>query len=469
MATMTEIGIISVLSAGGWSQAVSAVTIAEVPQLVQTSNRDVQAASQDVDAANAERKMSLGRYFPKIEWKNSYTRLNDDIVIDIGPKRIETDILGDRLKVGIDVDPPPVKVQDKNVLNSHLLLTQPLYTGGRISAGVDAAVAHRDETQLQLQAVTADKTLAAMTRYFQVQLAEESLKVLEVMDGDISRLEKMANDLVAAGVAPKFATLQIKVAHAELRARTEDAKAKQKLAGLAFRSTIGLDMTSPVSFDSALVIVPMATTLDVFKTQALQKRREFKLLETKSRQVGALREAATGGMLPTIYGFGKRELLTDQLTMLQPIWAVGIGIDVPLTAGITQFPEREKALRLEQKIQTLREKATIDIPLEVESYFDSAVAARAGITALDEGQAMAKEALRLAEVRFKSGSGSSVEVVKAATDLETIEIKRLLLVEEYNRRLMELYNAAGAPGDYVRAYQASVKSEIKPNTQPEKG
>jgi outer membrane protein TolC len=450
----TRLVLAALLGAGAAPRAL-ALKLEEVPGLVGAQNQDVAATRHDLEAARAAHSAAYAPLFPKVELKSTYTRLNDDIVLDIEPKRIERDILGGALTVGIEVDPPPVTVQEKNIYNAHLLATQPLYAGGRITAGLDAAAAAEDDAALQVERAKEERTVEALARYGQAVLAARVIEVMERMLGELERLQGLANSLVSTGMAAKFSTLQLGVAKAELQARLEEARGKAKLADLAFKSATGLHMTETVTYESPLKLVPLTPGLDVFKTQAVERRREFAMLDAKGRQVDALRSARTGDMLPTVYAFGKRELIPEELTLLQPLWAVGVGIDIPLTAGIKSFPERRQAQEMAAKIATLRVKAQREIPLQVESFYAATAAQRAQIDALAAGREQASEATRLAEVRFKSGAGSSMELLKAQSDLETLEVKRLVALEEYNRKLLELYQASGAAEDYLTAYKAA--------------
>ena len=159
------------------------------------------------------------------------------------------------------------------------------------------------------------------------------------------------------------------------------------------------------------------------------------------------------------YAFYKRELREDQLTALQPKWIAGIGMDIPITAGITSFPERQRAAAIEAKVAELDAKARHDIPLQVEACFAAATSLASGLKALDSGIELARESERLAEVRFKSGTGSSLEILKSQTDLETLLVRRLAFLEEYNRKLIELHAAAGNVNEYVAAYTGKIISK----------
>jgi len=435
------------------------MTVAQIPAAVLQQSADVKAADQDVAAAAASEKSAVANYYPKIEIKSALTHFNDDIVLDIPSQRIEKDLLGGQLHIGLDVDPPPITIQKKDLFLSHLVMTQPLYTGGRIGAGTDAAEAETQAAKLTRDGVYEQKVVEALTRYFQVQLATGTVQILQDISKDLDHIAQTADAAVKAGVAAKFSTYQIKVAKIELAARLTEATSKHKLAQLAFRSSTGIDMLTPVTFDSPLIVLPFDAPLDVLKTEALTKRREFGLLKAKAAQVAALKTAKTGEMLPTAYAFGSYELYRHDLPLTVPLWALGVGLDIPLTAGLKQGPERQRAAKLALKIADLRQKANTEIPLQVESLYDDAQAKKSAIATIDSGLAMAREALRLAEARLRTGAGSAVEVVKAATDLETMQVKRLLLTEAYNRSLIELYAAAGDASQYIKAYQRAHPSK----------
>jgi len=181
-----------------------AITVDQIPALVKQSNQDVHAANTDVAAAKEEERVALSRYFPKIEVKNAYTHLDHDIVLDIPPQRIEKDFLGGDLKVGIDVDPPPITVQKQDFFTSQLVVTQPLYAGGRIGAGMDAATAQHKEAELSYKHTYDEKLVEALTRYFQAKVAAGVLEVLKEVRADLDRLHAIAEAAIKTGAVSKF-------------------------------------------------------------------------------------------------------------------------------------------------------------------------------------------------------------------------------------------------------------------------
>ncbi|MEI6397658.1 MAG: TolC family protein [Pseudomonadota bacterium] len=454
-------GFIVLFGAGGMlmaAEAARAVAVTDIPGLVRVSNRDVMVASTEIESAENEIKIARARYLPNIELKSTYTRLDKDVVLDIPSQRIEKQILNGSVTIGLDVDPPPVEIQKKDMMMSNLVLTQPLFTGGRITAGLDAAEAGLNIARAEAEQTYRERLAESLIRYFQVQLAGDVLTTLRKIELELNNIAATAEAAVKTGAVAKFATMQIKVAQVDLSARIKEAEASQKLATLAFKDSIGFDAMQTASFDSPLLKVDMKHGLDVFKTKALSERTEFKILDAKGTQVAALKSAKAGEMLPTMFLFGTYNVARENLPIFTPKWAAGVGLNVPITAGLTQVPEMRRAAQLAAKVEILRAKARAQIPLQVEQLFDHCQALRGALETLEANQGLAAEVQRLAEARFKAGTGSAVEVLKANADNQTAQVRRLMLLEEYNRHLIELFQASGSVDYYVASYQDAQKS-----------
>jgi outer membrane protein TolC len=129
------------------------VGITEIPQMVKSRNHDVKATATEVEMAEQEIKVARARYLPNIELKSTYTRLDKDVVLDLPNHHVERQILNGSVTIGLDVDPPPVEIQKKDIMMSNLVLTQPIFTGGRISAGMDAAEAGLNAAKAEENAI----------------------------------------------------------------------------------------------------------------------------------------------------------------------------------------------------------------------------------------------------------------------------------------------------------------------------
>ncbi|MBI4402512.1 MAG: TolC family protein [Deltaproteobacteria bacterium] len=434
-----------------------ALTIAEIPALIRTHNRDTLAAKAESEAAAEGVIAARARHYPSLDVKTSYFHLGQDIQLKFPPVTVTLPVTG----VGLTFDLPSLEIQKRDVVLSHAMLTIPLFAGGRIQAGVEAAKAQKDEMSAMQSKVTEEKIVEALQRYFGTQFAHEIVAILVQMRENLVRVQGISESMVRTGLGAKFSVLQIRVAMAELDSRLAEARGKAELADLAFKTSVGKSSASSIQYETPLVKTALPARVDLFKAQAMKNRREFAVLKAKARQIQALKAVHTGELLPTVYAAGAYRLYSSSELLLQPNWGVGVVMEIPLSAWLVSWPQRQKALKLEEKVDILTAKANEEIPLEVEKIHTEAKAIDAVYRAAEEGVNMAREALRLAEIRYKQGSGSSLEVLTSATELEKLEIQKAGRIEEFNRKIVDLYFASGEVELYVEAYQNFLASTKK--------
>ena len=84
---------------------------------------------------------------------------------------------------------------------------------------------------------------------------------------------------------------------------------------------------------------------------------------------------------------------------------------------------------------------------EVEEGFFELEASFDNIGTAELGLEQAREALRLARLRFQAGVGTQLEVINSQTDLTRAEINLLVAILNYNRALSELQRSvSNLPG-----------------------
>jgi len=427
-----------------------AISVADIPNLVTERNEEVRASEKDREIAEAGIGVARARFFPSITSRSFFIHLGENPTANLPPQTLP---IGNIANVSIEF--PPLVVEKQDFLTSSLILKAPIFAGGRILAAFRAAKAQSEEATATRNKTVEDKVGESLQRYFGYQLANDSLTILRGLKENLGRLRSISESLVKAGLGAKFSTLQIKVAEADLNSRLIEVEGKRKLADLAFRSSVNQSGDVALTYDSPLKKLPMPTEGDAFKASALKNRPEFSLLNAKRAQADALTTIKTGALLPSLSAIGGYRVASNSSFLTKPTWAVGLVLEIPLTGILTGLPERSQAVLTEEKVEILAERAKLDVPLQVEKIFSEAQSADAAYTANEEGLEMAKEALRLAEVRFKGGDGSAVEILRATTDLEKAQIRKLQLIEEFNRKLIELHGAAGKISGYLEAYGAN--------------
>ncbi|HYX38711.1 MAG TPA: TolC family protein [Oligoflexus sp.] len=429
----------------------------DLPGLIERQNSHVQRAAADEVVARSEQSVAHADFLPSLTLKATQTRTDEAISLDVPPQSLQR-TLPNGAPFRLDIDPPPLTIQDRDVSKAQLQLVQPLYMGGRLSAQQNIRDA---EVRIKASEHNQEKTQQlglVLQRYFQTQYARELLSVLHKFKIHLEKIDKLTQGLIENGAIPRYMRRKPEIALAELQAMQVRAEAQHKVLCQAAQSLLAAQ--GECQFKSALRLLPLPPHVGTLKNIARQQRPEWKIQQHQAEKAEALHEAATGSLLPSVYAFGRYELLQEQLTLLEPKWVVGLGLEWNLTAGLKAIPEREKAKALQHKVEVSRSQAERDIPLQVEQYWAQAAGELAALQATEKALAAAQENLKINELRYGTGDGSQFDVLNAYSDVEKLAMKRLELLESYNRYLISLFAATGNAALYIQHYRQPVGKSL---------
>lgn len=429
------------------------LSIDDLPGLVAKQNSQVQRADADRTVAESEQSASRADFMPSVTLKATHTRTDEAITLDVPAQSLQR-TLPNGAPFRLDIDPPAFTIQDRDVSKAQLQVIQPLYMGGRILAQQEARDA---ELGIKTAEFAQEKSLQlslVLQRYFQNQYALELLNVLKKFKGHLQKIDQLTQSLIESGAIPRVMRRKTETALAELQAMQVRAEAQQQVLCQAVQSL--LNSQAECQFKSSLRLLPMPDHVGSLQDLAREQRPEWKIIQHQSEKADALHQAATGSLLPSVYAFGRYELLQEQLTLLEPKWVIGVGLEWTLTAGLKAIPERHKAEALRQKSAVIRTQAERDIPLQIQQYWSQASGDLAALKATEKALLSAQETLEISELRFKTGDGSQFDVLNAYSDVEKLSIKRLELLESYNRYLISLFASTGNAALYIQHYQKSL-------------
>ena len=155
----------------------------------------------------------------------------------------------------------------------------------------------------------------------------------------------------------------------------------------------------------------------------------------------------TVNIRPNLNFFATYTLLgqtTDDERWLEGIrgWADGSALGFNFTWNLFDGGAAKAAAKqsiIDRKIAESRfEELRNQVRREVEQAFFGLEASFKNISTAELGVEQAKEALRLARLRFQAGVGTQLEVIQQETDLTRAEDNLLTAIIEYNRSLSEL-------------------------------
>jgi len=334
-----------------------------------------------------------------------------------------------------------------NLYDTRLLLQYPLYSGGRVEAQIAMAEANLKGAVATLGRITQQLIFTIRQAYYQLLLAQAGLDSANHSVTQAAENLRVARARVASGVSPKFDEVQADVAlatarQAQVRARNGVAQGMQALNGL-----LNLPLETPLTPTNPFVVTVVETPLDRLIARALETRPE--LAEVLARQAAAqagIQLAESGARfnlsLSGVVSYGNTGFIPT--TDLSSMWSMTLAATLNVSdGGLTKDRIDEARQRLEQlKAAELSQRQAIE--LDVRQSYLNLQSAREELTGADALQAQAAEALRIANVRFAAGVGTSLEVLSAQASSSQAEVAKAQALFTYNVARAALVRAVGA-------------------------
>ncbi len=166
---------------------------------------------------------------------------------------------------------------------TEIKLVQPIYTFGKISAGVAAAESGVKASQERQSGLVAEIEHNVRRAYWGAKLAREVLATLDEGSGYLEQAQKKIEQELADGSGEASVTdrLRLRTMRAEIDARILEAKRMANLARGGLRALIGPEAPADLDVDEvalAALNIP-ARSLPEFEEVALRSRPEVKALE----------------------------------------------------------------------------------------------------------------------------------------------------------------------------------------------
>jgi outer membrane protein len=207
---------------------------------------------------------------------------------------------------------------------TELKLVQPIYTFGKLSAGVAAAESGVKASQERQIGIMADVELNIRKAYWGAKLARELLSTLNEGSKYLEQAEKKVEDELAEGSGDVTVTdrLRLRTTRAEIDARILEAKRGADLARSGLRALIGPGAPADLDVDDD-PLDPLSIpgrTADQYEEAALRSRPEVKALQNMVAAKRSLAELESRKQYPDLFLIGTAA------------YAYASSVDTPLNA-----------------------------------------------------------------------------------------------------------------------------------------
>jgi outer membrane protein TolC len=313
--------------------------------------------------------------------------------------------------------------------SADLMVTQPIYTGGSISANREAA--RMDES-----AATWSQSLTALELGYVARMdywsAVGAAAGVDVAEAQVKRTRRLLDDARAlreAGMAVKadvFAA-EARVSAAEvdvIRARNAE---EQSLARL--RSLLGMDGATTLTLADASTdrVPPHPPSLTDLQQLALDDRPELKITDARITSLGARARAVDAARLPAVGATGQYLVARPNQRYFPLVdeandsWRVGVAASWKVFDG-SQTRARAAGVEAEQRaLQQDRGEIERKIRLEVEMTRLELESALQAVTAADASATAATAWEEASSERYAAGLALLSELLDAQADLTAAE------------------------------------------------
>lgn len=385
---------------------------------------------------------------PQINLEGRFTHMGEAIRFELDPA------IGAFLGLPPALLPLGVTVQDQEFWRVNISAVWPLYTGGRITAARNAARyelrAAEEKSRRGLYELHSD----LVRRYFAVPLAFQVHATYQAASEGAREHWRHAQRLEMEGLISAAERLHAEVAFAEAQRLERHAARRLEIAQTVLDLFLDLEETPLLTTALPDPSLEMVADSAALRMKARRDHPAVGEIEANRQLAAEGLRAERGRLQPEVFAFGRRELVTSDLTLLDPEWAVGVGVSLPLLDR-TDRSNRVRAARLrERQIEALASQVSRDLEMLVESRLLEVRAAAEQFETLEQTRELARENLRVRERAFVEGLATSLEVVDARVGLARVETARSLARYEFIVNYALLQEATGDIDSFAHILKA---------------
>lgn len=407
------------------------LTQAGCRQMALAHSEELQQADNAVRQAELDRKIAATAYLPKVEGSATGAYMLPDM-----------DMMGMELRM-------------RGTYMAGLSLTQPIYTGGKITTGHRLARIGEEAASEKFRMTRMDVLVGADNAYWTYIAVGRKVRMLENYCAQMDTLYRQTETALAAGMATENDLLRIEAKRTELHYQLQKAQNGAELCQMSLCRMIGAD------FDTQIEAVD--TTFSVSEpgrlASEIDARPELLLLE---KQVAAEREQirmARADMLPTVglgvnymyYGNVKLNGMADAGGTMVPYtqeFRDGMGIAM-LSVKIPIFhwgESRKKVRKAQYELRNAEldlQKNTKLLNIEVQQAIRNVQDGYRMVLTAEKGLQQAEENLRVMRNRYTVSMAPLTDLLDAQSQWQQAESNLIEAQAQYRIYETEYLRSTG--------------------------
>ncbi len=355
-----------------------------------------------------------------------------------------------------------------------LALTQPIFQGGRIFAGMRAAGDVRDAARHTLLETRGRLTLSAQTAYLDVILARELVLIQEsnaaLADGRLTQVQQLEK----AGRASRYDLLKARVDRANLEPAVLQARSDAVIAEIELKQLLNYPGNAVLILTNELDTAALRSSVEAIVASVASGSVNRSSVRAAEATVDARREGiriARADFMPTLSAFFNNGYTAlPGASGFPTVWGQTAAANCPpgsepgrVCQNNGWYPDRSFGVQMAWPIfDGLRTKGSVDlagaqervaraqldlareqVTVEIARAQAEFTRAEATYNAQQQNTSEADEAYRIAALRFERGLGTQLEVNDAQFSLLTARVNAARATIDYYLAAAELARSHG--------------------------
>jgi len=394
-------------------------------------------AKLDIENANYKVKETTGSGFPQI---SANVSLQDYL-------KLPTSLLPGEFfgKPGTFI---PVKFGVRYQSAFGLNIDQLLFDGSYL-VGLQASKTYKELSERNYTRTKIATNVAVTKAYYQVLVSGEQLKLLDANINQLKQLLSQTTELNKQGFAEKIDVDRLTVQQNNLVTTRDNIERLLAFGYQLLKFQIGMPVNENLIIEDSIENIKFESeaTLAKADTTAYHGRIEYGLLETQKKFNELDLKRYKSLYLPSLSAFGNTSMnyqnnkFGDLYSENFPMTLIGLKLNVPIFSGWQRLNRVKQAQINVLKTQNILDYAKNAINLEMDLARTQYLNNIASLNNQKQNMDLAREVLRVANIKYGQGLGSNIEVTQAQTLLEQSE----------NNYIQALYNALISKVDIEKA------------------
>lgn len=320
-----------------------------------------------------------------------------------------------------------------------------LFNGGATQAAIGAAAAGYAGAQAQLAASRNTTVRDVTTAYFRLIEARRGAEIADQAVSVAELNERTSEQLLRAGTAARADVLKQQVTLANSRLQAIQAHNASDLANATLANLLNVNLSSHIEPVERLEVAPPAVDLDTALDAARRRRPEIYAAQAAVGIAKAAVATARAGALPTIsLQVADTSSRPNFLNQPQPQLTETLAVTWRLfDGGLTRGRVDEASAQID-KAELQLAQLTNSVDLEVRRAYLNLKAAIAAAQAAQTAQDSADESLRVSQLRYAAGAGTSLELSDALLVATQARNQLVVALGTVRVALADLQRATGA-------------------------